>query len=152
MDDDSFSVFFLQHQLSTARAECESNTKEIGQHELTVNQKEEKIETLSQQLQEKEALIAKLEQELAVAREAGAKQELEHEQGILKATVEAAELRDKLKEAEEGKWKAMRRLETAQTESKWLQSWMTELGEKQTIIIGKVSSIRSILQRLQHNM
>ena len=79
--------FSSQHQLSTARAECD-------QHKLTVNQKEQKIETLSQQLQEKEALIARLEQELAVAREGGTKQELEHEQGILKVTTEATELRE----------------------------------------------------------
>ena len=92
-----------QHQLSTARAECESNANEICQHKFTVNQKERKIETLSQQLQEKEALIARLEQELAVAREGGTKQELEHEQGILKVTIEATELREKLEEAKAGR-------------------------------------------------
>ena len=51
-------------------------------------------------------------------------------------------LRDKLEEAEEGKWEAMsamRELETAQEHNRWLQSWMTELREKQTIIM--VSSI-----------
>ena len=37
----------LQHQLSTTRIECENNTKEIGQHKLTVHQKEEKVKTLT---------------------------------------------------------------------------------------------------------
>jgi len=62
----------LQHQLSTARIECENNSKEIGQHKLTVHQKEEKVKTLTQELQKQESLIAKLERELAAAREGGA--------------------------------------------------------------------------------
>ena len=57
-------------------------------------------------------------------------------------TAEVTKLRDKLEEAEEGKWEAvsaMRELETAQEDNRWLQSWMTELREKQTIVM--VSSI-----------
>ena len=134
----------LQRQLSAARAESETSAKRISQHNFTVSQKKGQIETLSQELHDKEALIAKLEQEqeLAVAREGSAKGELEHEQDILKVTVEAAELRDKLQQAEEEKWEAVsavRELETAQEDNRWLQSWMTELREKQTIVT--VSSV-----------
>ena len=117
-----------QHQISTARLERESNAKEINQHKLTISQKEEDIETLSQQLQEQEALVAKLEQESAVA---GAKQELEQFQRILKMTDKADELRDKLEEAREGREGAVRELQDAQLESKLLQTQMTELRQQQ---------------------
>ena len=117
-----------QHQISTARLECESNAKEINQHKLTIRRKEEDIETLSQQLQEQEALIAKLEQESAVA---GAKQERELLQRILKMTDKADELRDKLEEAREGREGAVRELEAAQLESKLLQTQMKELRQQQ---------------------
>ena len=127
-----------QHQLSTARAECENNTKEIGQHQLTVHQKEEKVISLSQELQKQESLIAKLERELAAARESGATRELELLQRIVKVTDEAAGLRDKLEEAKEEKWEAVKKMEVAQVENKLLQAWMTELRGQQ---IGyKVSS------------
>ena len=133
--------FSLQHQLSTARAECESNTKEIGQHQLAVHQKEEKVKTLSQELQKQESLIAKLEQELAAAREGGATRELELLQRIVKVTDEAAGLRDKLEEAKEEKWEAVKKMEVAQVENKLLQGWMTELRGQQTAIT--VSSART---------
>ena len=123
---------FLQHQLSTARTECERNTKEIGQHKSIVSQKEEKIETLSQEVHKQESLIAKLEQELAAAREGGAKRELELLQRIVKETDEAAGLRSKLEEAKEEKWEAVRKMEVAQVENKLLQTWMTELRGQQT--------------------
>ena len=123
---------FLQHQLSTARTECERNTKEIGQHKSIISQKEEKIETLSQEVQKQESLIAKLEQELAAAREGGAKRELELLQRIVKETDEAAGLRNKLEEAKEEKWEAVRKMEVAQVENKLLQTWMTELRGQQT--------------------
>ena len=120
-----------QHQISTARLERESNAKEINQHKLTISQKEEDIKTLSQQLQAQEALIAKLEQESAVAREGGAKQERELLQRILKMTDKADELRDKLEEAREGREGAVRELQAAQLESTLLQSQMTELRQQQ---------------------
>ena len=123
---------FLQHQLSTARTECECTAKEIGQHKSVVSQKEEKIKTLSQEVQEQEALIAKLEQELSAAREGGAKQELELLQRIVKETDEAAGLRSKLEEAKEEKWEAVRKMKVAQVENKLLQTWMTELRGQQT--------------------
>ena len=129
---------FSQHQLSTARTEQECNTKEIGQHKFIINQKEEKIKTLSQQLQKQESLIAKLEQELATAREGGATRELELLQRIVKVTDEATGLRDKLEEAKEEKWEAVRKMEVAQAENNLLQGWMTELRGQQTAI--KVSS------------
>ena len=129
---------FSQHQLSTARTEQECNTKEIGQRKFIINQKEEKIKTLAQQLQKQESLIAKLEQELAAAREGGATRELELLQRIVKVTDEATGLRDKLEEAKEEKWVAVRKMEVAQAENKLLQGWMTELRGQQTAI--KVSS------------
>ena len=132
-----------QHQLSTARAECESNTKEIGQHKLTVHQKEEKVKTLSQELQKQESLIAKLERELASAREGGATRELELLQRIFKVTDEATGLRDKLEEAKEEKWEAVRKMEVAQLEYKLLQGWMTELRGQQKAY--KVSSSMTYL-------
>ena len=134
-------MLFFQHQLSTARAECESNAKEIGQHKLTVHQKEEKVKTLSQELQKQESLIAKLERELAAAREGGATRELELLQRIVKVTDEAAGLRDKLEEAKEEKWEAVKKMEVAQVENKLLQGWMTELRGQQTAIT--VSSART---------
>ena len=123
---------FLQHQLSTARTESERNTKEIGQHKSIVSQKEKKIKTLSQEVQKQESLIVKLEQQLAAAREGGAKLELELLQRILKVTDEAAGLRNKLEEAKEEKWDAVRKMEVAQVENKLLQTWMTELTGQQT--------------------
>lgn len=120
-----------QHQISTARVERESNAKEINQHKLTISQKEEDIKTLSQQLQDQEALIAKLEQESAVAREGGDKRELELLQRILKMTDKADELRDKLEEAREVRQGAVRELEAVQLESKLLQTHMAELRQQQ---------------------
>ena len=134
-------LLLFQHQLSTARAECESNTKEIGQHNLIVHQKEEKVKTLSQELQKQESLIATLERELSAAREGGAKRELELLQRIFKMTDEAAGLRDKLEEAKEEKWEAVRKMEVAQVENKLLQGWMTELSGQQSAY--RVSSTRT---------
>ena len=113
---------FLQHQLSTARTECEHNTKEIGQHKSIVSQKEEKIKVLSQEVQKQESLIAKLEQELAAARRGGAKLELELLQRILKVTDEAAGLRNELEEAKKEKWEAVREMEVGQVDNKLLQT------------------------------
>lgn len=120
---------FSQNQLSLVNAECEMKAKQINQHKLAVSQKEGEIKILSQQLQEQEALIAKLDQKLAAAREGSAKEELELEQGILKATDEAADLKNKLEDAEEGRQEAVREVEAAQMESKLLQSWMTQLSK-----------------------
>ena len=47
-------------------------------------------------------------------------------------TDEAAGLRDKLEEAKEEKWEAVRKMEAAQVENKLLQGWMTELSGQQT--------------------
>ena len=112
--------------------ECESNTKKIGQHNLIVHQKEEKVKILSQELQKQESLIAKLERELAAAKEGGAKRELELLQRIFKMTDEAAGLRDKLEEAKEEKWEAEKKMEVAQVENKLLHGWMTELRGQQS--------------------
>ena len=136
-------MLFFQHQLSTARVECESNTKEIGQHKLNVHQKEEKVKTLSQELQKQESLIGKLERELAAAKEGGATRELELLQHVVKVTDEAAGLRDKLEKAKEEKWEAVRKMEVAHVENKLLQGWMTELRGQQTSY--KVSSARTYL-------
>ena len=131
-----------QHQLSTARAKCEKNTSEIGQHKLTVHQKEEKVKTLSQELQKQESLVAKLEREIA-ARKGGATRELELLQHIVMVTDEATGLRDKLEEAKEEKWEAVRKMEVAQVENKLLQGWITELRGQQKAY--KVSSARTYL-------
>ena len=90
------------------------------------------MKTLSQELQKQESLIAKLERELSAAREGGAKRELELLQRIFKMTDEAAGLRDKLEEAKEEKWEAVRKMEVAQVENKLLQGWMTELSGQQS--------------------
>ena len=90
------------------------------------------MKTLSQELQKQESLIAKLERELAAAREGGAKRELELLQRIFKVTDEAAGLRDKLEEAKEEKWEAERKREVTQVENKLLQDWMTELRGQQS--------------------
>ena len=96
------------------------------------------MKTFSQELQKQESLIAKLERELAAAREGGATRELELLQRIVKVTDEAAGLRDKLEEAKEEKWEAVKKMEVAQAENKLLQGWMTELSRQQTAY--KVSS------------
>ena len=98
------------------------------------------MKTLSQELQKQESLIAKLERELSVAREGGAKRELELLQHIFKMTDEAAGLRDKLEEAKEEKWEAEKKMEVAQVENKLLQGWMTELRKQQGAY--RVSSAR----------
>ena len=90
------------------------------------------MKTLSQELQIQESLIAKLERELAAAKEGGAKRELELLQRIFKMTDEAAGLRDKLEKAKEEKWEAVRKMEVAQVENKLLQGWMTELRGQQS--------------------
>ena len=126
MNDDMFS----QHQLSTSRDECKKNAEKINQHGVAISQKEEDIKTLSQQLQEQETLIAKLEHESAVAREGGDKRELELEECILKMTDQDAELRNKLEEVEKERNEVVRGLETAQVESELLQIQMAELREQ----------------------
>ena len=136
---------FSQHQLSTSKTEHECNTKEIGQRKFIINQKEEEIKTLSQQLQKQESLIAKLEQELAAAREGGATREFELLQCIVKVTDEATGLRDKLEEAKEEKWEALRKMEVAQAENKLLQGWMTELRGQQTAIKVSATTIYLLL-------
>ena len=134
--DYNTSFFSFQHQLSTARAECESNAKEISQHRETISEKEEEIKILFQQLQKEEALIAKLDMESAVAREAhgGAKRELELEEHILKVMDEAAELRNKLEEVIEEKQEMVRKMETVHLESEQLQCQVAELREQQAAL------------------
>ena len=122
---------YSQHQLSTARSKCESNEKEIGQHKLIISQREDKIKTLSNQLQAQEAFIAQLEQESARVKDGNTKRELELEEHILKVTNEAAELRDKLQQVEESKQEAVRNMEAVQTENVLLQNWMIELREQE---------------------
>ena len=126
-----FLHWSFQHQLSTARVECESKEKEIGQHKLTISQRDEEIKILHQQLQKDETLIAKLGMESAVADEGGDKQDLQLQERILKVEDEAAELRNKLEEAEAGRREAVRKMETAQVETKLLQGQMAELREQQ---------------------
>ena len=101
------------------------------------------MKTLSQQLQKQESLIAKLERELAAAREGGATRELQLLQRIVMVTDEATGLRDKLEEAQEEKWEAVRKMEVAQVENKLLQGWITELRGQQSAY--RVSSARTYL-------
>ena len=136
-----------QCRLSTARHECDSKEKEIGQHKLTISRKEEEIKTLFQQLQKQKALITKLDMESAVAREGqrSIKQQLELEERILKVTDKAAELRNKLEEAEEGRREAVMKMEDAQVERKLLQSQMAELREQQAKVKVRNMNIRKSL-------
>ena len=144
-----------QCRLSTARVECDSKEKEIGQHKLTISRKEEEIKSLLQQLQKQKALITKLDMESAVAREGhssakrhtvtSAKRELELEERILKVTNKADELRKKLEEAEEGRREAVRKIEDAQLESKLLQSQMAELRKQQAKVkVSYADAIRTL--------
>ena len=115
--------FSSQDQLSTTRQESERKT-------VTISQKEEEIKTLSQQLQDHEARIVKLERESALVRESrDTKRELELEEYILKVRDEATELRNKLEEAEEGRQEAIGRMEAAQLESELLQQWKPKFSE-----------------------
>ena len=145
MDDDFHCS--SQHQLSTARVECESKEKEISQHKLTISQREEEIKSLLQQLQKQSALITKLDMESAVAREGqrSTKRELELEERILKVTDKAAELRNKLEEAEEGRREAVMKMEDAQVERKLLQSQMAELREQQAKVkVRNMNAMRTL--------
>ena len=90
------------------------------------------VKKISQELKKQESLIAKLERELAATREGGAKREQELLQRIFEMTDEAAGMKDKLEEANEEKWGAVRKMEIAQVENKLLQSWMKELREEWT--------------------
>ena len=130
----SSNIFFLpctfQHQLSNARVERESNAKEIGQHKLTIAQREGEMKTLQLQLHKQETLIQKLDQGSAVVREGSASQELELQQKLFQVTSEAAELREKLEKAEEGKQDAVREMEATWVKSDIVQRRMVELGEQ----------------------
>ena len=137
--------------LSTARHECDSKEKEIGQHKLTISRKKEEIKSLFQQLQKQKALITKLDMESAVAREGqrSTKRELELEERILKVTDRAAELRKKLEEAEEGRREAVRKIEDAQLESKLLQSQMAELRKQHAKVkVSYVDAVRPLVSSL----
>ena len=119
--------FSSQDQLSTTRQESERET-------FTISQKEEEIETLSQQLQDHEACIVKLERESALVRESDTKRELELEEYILKMRDEAAELRNKLEEAEEGRQEVVGKTEAAQLESELLQQWKRKFSEHDEVL------------------
>ena len=131
-----YFIFSFQHQLSTARAECEGNAKEISQYKETISEKEEEIKVLFHQLQKEEALIAKLDMESAVAREGygGAKREMELEERILHVMDEAAELRNKLEEVMEEKQEMVRKMEAVHLESKQLHRQVTELREQKAAL------------------
>ena len=77
---------------------------EIGQHKITITQREGEIKTLQLQLHKQETLIQKLEKESAIA---SAKQEMELAQKLFQVTCEVAGLREKLQKAE-GKQDAVR--------------------------------------------
>ena len=77
--------------------------------------------------------------ESALASEGG---DLQLQERILKVEDEAAELRNKLEEAEAGRREAVRKMETAQVESKLLQGQMAELREQQAKV--KVRNMTAI--------
>ena len=117
----------MQHQLSTAKLESVNSAEQIKQHKVLIDQREEEIKSLSQQIQEREALIWELEQESARTRDSSTERQLELEEHILKVADEAAGLRDKLEEAKEESQEAAREIGAAQVENELLQGWMTEL-------------------------
>jgi len=120
-----FSI--VQLQLSSAKLQSEDNARQIKQHKVLIDQREEEIKSLSQQIQKMETLIQELEQESARTMDSSTEQQLELEEHILRVAGEAAELRDKLEEVKEESWEAAREIEAAQVENEVLQSWMVEL-------------------------
>lgn len=108
----------------------ESSAKEIGQHKLTITQLEGKNKTLLLQLQKKEGLIQKLEQESVVARKGGTKLELELGQQLFQLKSEVAGLTEKLEKVEKCKQDAVREMEAAQLKRELMQHQMAELGEQ----------------------
>ena len=65
-----------------------------------------------------------------MVREGSASQELELQQKLFQVTSEAAELREKLEKAEEGKQDAVREMEATRVKSDIVQRRMVELGEQ----------------------
>lgn len=120
-----FSI--VQLQLFSAKLQSEDNARQIKQHKVLIDQREEEIKSLSQQIQKMETLIQELEQESARTMDSSTEQQLELEEHILWVTGEAAELRDKLEEVKEESWEAAREIGAAQVENEMLQSWMVEL-------------------------
>lgn len=120
-----FSI--VQLQLSSAKLQSEDNARQIKQHKVLIDQREEEIKSLSQQIQKMETLIQELEQESARTMDSSTEQQLELEEHILRVIGEAAELRDKLEEVKEESWEAAREIRAAQVENEVLQSWMVEL-------------------------
>lgn len=105
---------------------------------------QQEINTLLQQLQKQKDFIVKLEQELAIAREAGAKREVELQECILKVSNEVAELSNKLEEVEEGRWEAVRETKAVQEENKLLQKQMAELRGLQAEVEVSQHSMRTL--------
>lgn len=117
----------MQLQLSSAKLQSEDNARQIKQHKVLIDQREEEIKSLSQQIQKMETLIQELEQESGRTMDSSTEQQLELEEHILRVIGEAAELRDKLEEVKEESWEAAREIRAAQVENEVLQSWMVEL-------------------------
>lgn len=113
--------------MSSAKLQSEDNARQIKQHKVLIDQREEEIKSLSQQIQKMETLIQELEQESARTMDSSTEQQLELEEHILRVIGEAAELRDKLEEVKEESWEAAREIRAAQVENEVLQSWMVEL-------------------------
>ena len=77
-----FSI--VQLQLFSAKLQSEDNARQIKQHKVLIDQREEEIKSLSQQIQKMETLIQELEQESARTMDSSTEQQLELEEHILR--------------------------------------------------------------------
>ena len=118
---------FEQNQLSGARQEVESKTKEMAVLRQTITHKEGEVKGLSIQLQTQEALLQRLLTQPPQAMKPDPRRELEVEEELQRLTEEVTELRARLVEAEGGRQEAQRQMETAQLESRLLREFTNEL-------------------------
>ncbi len=113
--------------MSAAKQESEAKAREMEVLKQTIALKEGEVKGLHTQLQSQEALLQRLLTQPLQNAEPDPTQELEVEEELKGLTVEVAELRARLVEAEDVKQEAQRQMEVAQLESKLLLELTTEL-------------------------
>ena len=116
-----------QNQLSAARQESEAKATEMEALKQTIAHKEGEMKGLCTQLKSQEALLQGLLTHPPPVAKPDPTQDLEVEEELKRLTIEVAELRARLVEAEDVKQEAQRQMEVAQLESRLLQEFTTEL-------------------------